>query len=55
MHPTLFSIVTPDERSEIRGPFRLWQAGPRLARLRRLAGVTTEKLCDGYHLSESIR
>src|SRR5258708_18718486 len=52
MSPDPFSLVTPDERSEIRGPSRPWQHGPRLARLRRLAGVTTE---DVLHWVSSVR
>jgi hypothetical protein len=39
--PGEYSIVTPDERSEIRGPLCRRQDGPRLARLTPL-GVTTE-------------
>src|SRR5258708_29756428 len=52
MSPDPFSLVTPDERSEIRGPSRPWQHGPRLARLRRFAGVTTE---DVLHWVSSVR
>src|SRR5258708_18795994 len=52
MSPDPFSLVTPDERSEIRGPSRPWQHGPRLARLRRFAGVTTE---DVLHRVSCVR